>query len=355
MKKLIVMAAGASGGHIMPALALKEELEREYDLLFVGCGRPIEKKIYQSESVDYRVIESAPVLGKGFLGLLKLAFRLPKSLFVCLKLYYQKRPSLVVGFGGFPCFIPGVAAFLSGIPFVLQEQNGKMGLANKVLSKLAKIVFVSPSADVPVSEKKVIRVGNPVRQKFRSLPLVEKPESGLRVLFLGGSQGARSINNLWLDSRELFASCQVETIIQTGGQDYERVVTEVGGETKSIAAYFSDIEDKLAWADLIVCRAGAMTVAEISAVGRAAIYVPLSIAAGHQAENIKEQIEAGAAWSLEDNEELRETFDTLFRWIIDDPEEIARRAEVSKTFSEVDGQRNAVVIAKSLKNQFLDV
>jgi len=358
-KPVIFLAAGASGGHISPAIALGEELQEKFSLVFVGSGKPIEKKIYGSEGIDYQVVPSTPILGKGILGLVKFTLSFPSSLYQGIHLLRKHRAVLLVAFGGYPSFIPALSAFLLRIPVILQEQNIKMGLANKMLAKIARVVVASPAAELEVPEKSVYRIGNPVRRKFRqardnnSSP--SKEEKKLKVLFLGGSQGAKCLNDLWLNSQDLFQNLGIETEIQTGKRDFERV-SEAKPEAKTnIHAFYEDIEKRLAWADLVVCRAGAMTVAELSAVGRTAIFIPLKIAKAHQSDNISELVSSGAAWTIEESDNLFNDFSDILEGILAQPETLRTKSMLMAEFSEVGGLSNSAALAKFLEEKVLSV
>ncbi len=310
----VLIAAGGTGGHIVPAITLADELNTAgvSEVVFVGVGKELEKKLVEGAGYQLEILPFVPVLGGGVGGLIKFFFTLPGAILKGIKLFRSIKPQLVIGFGGFPSFVPIVVAWLLRIPRVLFEQNVKVGLANKILSLFADKLFAVPRASGFWSKKEVQYVGNPVRKDFYSLSPYKLPKSDepFRLLVVGGSQGAKSLNSYILNTIPLFKKQNAIVWHQTGKLDYERVNTTYKKsefKTEKLTPFIDNMAKAYEWAHLVVSRAGAMSVAEVMASGRPAIFVPLQIAAGHQRENIPE----GEAIVAETEEELQQELTKL--------------------------------------------
>jgi len=325
----VVFAAGASGGHIFPALAIANDLKSKKNntkTTFIGSGSKVEKQILGSrENIEYFHINSSAIRGKGILGILKFLFVLPASISKCLKYYKNNNVKCVIGFGGYPSVIPVLAAKLIGLPIIIQEQNMYPGFANKFLSKLAKKIFCVPGAKGLPGRK--IEVMNPVRDEFKKIPdynagnsVGNTANSQIRLLIMGGSQGARSLNTAIIELIEVFKEKNISLTHQCGAKDHDRIVElykEHNFEAK-VVTFISDLPSIFSKIDLIISRAGAMSIAEISASGRAAIYVPLNIAGGHQVENLNDLLSSNAALMVKQDGDLLENLKKVLNTINQD-------------------------------------
>lgn len=308
-----VFAAGGTGGHVVPAVTVAEELVREEpqaEIHFIGSGAAVEIEIVGRAGFRHHIVPFVPLRGKGLLGCIKAGAVLPKSMFRCLELYSRIKPCVVIGFGGFPTIIPGLCACLSRIPLVVHEQNGETGLANRLLSLFAAKVFAAPGAAQFFRPSRVEQVSNPVRRQFYEVP-EWCPErlrgKALSLLVVGGSQGAVSLNDAVISLYPFFAEHGLEVVHQSGAKDLPRVeaaLTSCPGLRGRAMAFIQDMAGAYAQADLVICRAGAMTAAEVSAAGRAALFVPLPIAGGHQEKNITHLLNAGASRVFHHGEDL---------------------------------------------------
>ena len=313
-RSTVIFAAGASGGHIFPALAIAKSLKSkkvnaktEVKTTFIGSGSKVEKQILgNKENIEYFHINSSAIRGKGILGALKFLFILPSSIFKCLKYYKSNNVKCVLGFGGYPSVIPVLAAKLIGLPIIIQEQNMYPGFANKFLSKLAKKIFCVPGAK-GLPERK-IEVMNPVREEFKEVKdySSNSNNSEFKLLIMGGSQGAKSLNTAVTNLIETFKEKNFIVTHQCGEKDFNRIKKLYTDKNfnANVVTFISDLPSVFSDIDLIISRAGAMSIAEISASGRAAVYVPLNIAGGHQVENLSDLINSNAALMVKQDDKL---------------------------------------------------
>lgn len=352
----IFLAAGGTGGHIFPALAVAEELERMgHESLFLGVGRELEAKLVGGANRRLETIPFVPVAGGGPLAVLRLGFAFLPALVRALRIFRCEKPSALLAFGGYPSFIPMVAAFLLGVPRAIHEQNGKVGLANRMLSLLANRTFAVPGATgfFASVERRVEPVPNPVRRSFYAIPDWEPPKNGepFRILVVGGSQGARAINDAVARLAPAFRERQMALVHQTGASDEARIrraYEEAGFTNARVLPFIENIVEEYAAAHLVICRAGAMTAAEVSAAGRPAIFVPLVIARAHQQENIRHLVEGGGALMLEQNAGLGEALEnTLFR-LLPDSDKLRTIARLARDASRLGESSSAEYLASQM-------
>jgi len=330
----IVFAAGGTGGHIVPALVVARSMLREFPearASFIGVGKPIERKlIVEREGLPYSSIEFHPVVGKGLSGLVSNAMAFPGSVLRTRKLFSQLKPSALIGFGGYPCFVPAFTAFISGIPVFLHEQNVKSGLANRILARFSRKVFLQPGSDLELPVEKAVRLNNPVRNSFHQIKAWQTHEKPLKVLVLGGSQGSQSVNRAIYDILDLFKELGMEVVHQTGERNLESVRSrylERKIDFVTCKAFFNDLPQRLEEADLVIARAGAMTVAELGVAGRATIFIPLSISRAHQGENVRELEERGAVLVCKDDKDLSSELEKKLRQLNGGRGQIAKLAQ----------------------------
>lgn len=311
--KKIFFAAGGSGGHIMPAIALFQEIKKinpEIDIVFLGVGKEVEEKIYLENNLKFELIYFPPIVGRGVIGLIKASLVLPMSLLRGLFLFFKYRPKVVVGFGGYPSFIPFVCGFLLRIPRVLQEQNAKVGLSNKILSNISNLIFASPGTKGFSSKnlRKVKWLANPVRQEFDE-NINSNPQKV--ILVCGGSQGAVSLNTAVVECSDVFKNYGYKVVHQCGSKDLSRIrelYQQKDFNQVECLDFIKNFSTKLAEASLIISRAGAMTVAEILYSARPALFVPLNISRGHQKDNIENYKDFGAYEVVEQDQDFEVNF-----------------------------------------------
>jgi UDP-N-acetylglucosamine--N-acetylmuramyl-(pentapeptide) pyrophosphoryl-undecaprenol N-acetylglucosamine transferase len=303
----MVVAGGGTGGHLFPGLAVAERIAAEPDgaVLFVGSSSGIEARIVPRTAFGFRPIPIRGLRGRGWRGALQIAWQLPAAVVRAWRIVGEFRAQIVLGVGGYASFPVVLGAWLRGVPSVLLEQNARPGLANRVLGRLAaRICTTFNEARTGFPAGKVVRTGNPVRTF--TLPQRRSPE-GFTLLVFGGSQGARRINDaMCAAAATLCADIPgLQIVHQTGAEDCERLrrtYAEVGARA-DVHPFIEDMGAAYARADLVVCRAGATTVAELTALGKAAILVPYPFAADdHQRANAAVLADHGAGILILDSE-----------------------------------------------------
>jgi len=280
-KIAILVTGGGTGGHVFPALSIALELRsRGYAVTYVGSPRGMENRLVPPTGIPFIRVNSGGVKNQGLLKTLRALFVVASSVITCTRLIRQQRPKAVVGVGGYvsvPCCL---AAFALRVPIYLQEQNASVGIANRFLGRLARRIFLGfEPARRYFPEAKCEVTGNPLREEFlaRKIPPIEPDRRSLLVL--GGSQGARAINQaIALSLKRLTEEFpDVAILHQTGANDLDatRAAYEKHPPKRwQVVAFIENMLDAYADASLIVCRAGALTVAELLQVGRPAILVP---------------------------------------------------------------------------------
>jgi UDP-N-acetylglucosamine--N-acetylmuramyl-(pentapeptide) pyrophosphoryl-undecaprenol N-acetylglucosamine transferase len=307
---LALIMAGGTGGHVFPALALARELRaRSWRVVWLGTRRGLEARIVPAEQIPVEWLDVGGLRGKGLLVWLRSPLRLARSLVQALLVVRRQRPALVVAFGGFVAGPGGLAAWLLRRPLLVHEQNAVAGLTNRCLAHLARRVLTAfPGSFAPRVHAQV--VGNPVRREIATLPApaqrLGSRTGALRVLVLGGSQGAARLNAIvpFALSR-LAQDPAVEVRHQSGARWLEparRNYVEAGVPVR-LDAFIDDMADAYGWADLVICRAGALTISELAAAGVGSILVPFPAATDdHQTRNAAFLVRAGAAVMIADAE-----------------------------------------------------
>jgi UDP-N-acetylglucosamine--N-acetylmuramyl-(pentapeptide) pyrophosphoryl-undecaprenol N-acetylglucosamine transferase len=297
----LLIAGGGTGGHVFPAIAIAQEWlsrSKEREVVLVGTQRGIEMKLVPTAGLPLETIRVAGLKGKGGTTLLRNLGMLGTGLSDAFGVLRRHNPQVAFGVGGYAAGPMLLATRLRRIPYVIFEPNAEPGLTNKLLAHFAKKI----ATGYPVSAKswgdRAIVTGCPVRQEFFAVPS-RKPEKPFRLLVTGGSQGALPINRTFIQAAELLAQRKSDLLIvhQTGERDYNDVRDAYARQQMhvEVAPFLSNMAERFAWADMIVCRAGAITAAEVAAAGRAAIFIPFGKATdSHQLRNAQEMTNAGA-------------------------------------------------------------
>ncbi len=301
--KVALIMAGGTGGHVFPALATAERLRLQgYQIHWLGTMAGIEAKIVPQAEIPLHAIQVSGLRGKGVLKLLKAPFLLARACGQALKVVSSLKPNVVLGMGGFASGPGGLAAKLLGRPLVIHEQNAVPGMTNKLLARMAKRVLVAfPDALTKLPDAEV--VGNPIRRAVCSLPDPAQRygvrAGRIRVLVVGGSLGAAAINAViprWLAA--LPEEVRPEVWHQTGERHLEATQSfyQEQGMAARIVPFIDNMADAYGWADLVICRSGALTVSELSAAGVASVLIPFPFAVDdHQTANGRHLEKAGAA------------------------------------------------------------
>lgn len=351
---VVVIAGGGTGGHIYPGVAVAKALiDRGHEVHWVGAEGGLEEKIVERERLPLHLIR----IGKlhhsvGLWTRIKTVLGFPLAFVQALRLVLLLKPAAVLGVGGFASGPFLFVAALLGRRTVIWEPNAHAGLANRALSRLVdECLLVFEEAATGLKSKKVFRVGLPVRASIQPVsraPFKIAGEPGaaqkrpFRILVFGGSQGARAINKVvteWVKSSAWDDS--IELVHQTGRYDFEQAKKEYETlhakglrTTVTCLEYLHDMDARYAWADLIICRAGASTAAELAASGKAAIFVPLPTAADdHQLKNAKVFEGAGAAMVIEQKNLTVESLSNAVRRFQDQPVLVERFEQAVRQFA----------------------
>ncbi len=302
VQRVLVMAGG-TGGHIFPAIAAARAFQAQgIEVKWLGTEKGLESKIVPDHDLDIFYLDVAGVRGQGLKRLMLAPFKIAVSVIRVIGIIRQYKPDLVLGMGGFVTGPGGVGAWLSRTPLFIHEQNAIAGFTNKVLAKFATKVFQAfPSAFV--ESDKVQTTGNPVRQEIVALASPEKRfairvNEPLHLLVLGGSQGALALNETVPKATQLVQKGVFQIRHQAGRNNVDNtkaIYAKCGVEAK-VSAFIDDMADAYAWADIVICRSGALTVSEVASAGVAALFVPYPYAVDdHQTKNAEHLVEQGAA------------------------------------------------------------
>jgi UDP-N-acetylglucosamine--N-acetylmuramyl-(pentapeptide) pyrophosphoryl-undecaprenol N-acetylglucosamine transferase len=333
----LAVAGGGTGGHMFPGIAVAQTFlarHRRNQVIFINSGRPLEKKILGRLGWPQHVIDIEGIKGRGVKSQMSVMMKIPRAIRQSALVLKHYRADVVLGVGGYSAGPAVMAAWLMGIPTALHEQNQLPGLTNRLLRRIVDRIYLTfEDAAHRFKAEKTLITGNPVRDEIVALGAEPAPESGsgLNVLIVGGSQGARPINQAMVDALpHLKTTSELGLVHQTGVED-EEWVREAYGETGApavVQAFFNDMAAQYANADLIICRAGATTVAEITAIGKAAVFIPFPQAADdHQTLNAQVLVEEGAALMIRQDELTGERLAATIDNLMTNREQVAAMAE----------------------------
>ncbi len=304
MSKVALIMAGGTGGHIFPGLAVAQELRvRGWQVHWLGAPNSMESRLVPARGFAMQTIDFSGVRGKGLMTLALLPLRLLKAFWQSMQVLRAIKPNVVVGLGGYISFPAGLMAVLMGKPLILHEQNSVAGLANKVLAKVADKVFTA----FPNVFAKGVWIGNPLRAEFLQQAQPQerfaKREGPLQLLVVGGSLGAKALNDIVPKAVALLPVEHRPIILHQSGEkqiDALKANYDAAGVKATLTPFIENTAIAFAQADLIVCRAGASTVTEIAAVGAAALFVPFPFAVDdHQTKNAQYLCNEGAAYCVQ--------------------------------------------------------
>ncbi|WP_180334826.1 undecaprenyldiphospho-muramoylpentapeptide beta-N-acetylglucosaminyltransferase [Necropsobacter massiliensis] len=301
-KKLLIMAGG-TGGHVFPAIAVAQYLQQQgWDICWLGTQDRMEAQLVPKYGIPIRFIQISGLRGKGIKALLAAPFAICRAVLQARKIIRDYRPDAVLGMGGYVSGPGGLAAKLCGVPIVLHEQNAIAGLTNHWLARIAtRVLQAFPSAFAQAQT-----VGNPVRQDLFAMPSPQERFAGrsgkLRVLVVGGSQGARVLNlTLPAVVSRLADKLEVRHQVGAGAAAQIQALYPADADVR-IVEFIDDMAQAYGWADIVICRSGALTVCELAAVGAAAIFVPFQHKDQQQYLNAKYLADAGAAEIVQQKE-----------------------------------------------------
>ncbi|MDL2209209.1 undecaprenyldiphospho-muramoylpentapeptide beta-N-acetylglucosaminyltransferase [Desulfovibrio sp. OttesenSCG-928-O18] len=346
--KRVIITTGGTGGHIFPALAVAEEIKvrhKDAVVLFMGGKYGPEGDIAAQAGLEFVGLPVRGFIGRG-LRMLGAGFGMLRGLTKAVIVMRRFKPDAVIGFGGYAAFAGVMAAKYVGVATAIHEQNSIPGVSNKILSRRVDRVFVSlPDVKATFPEEKTIFTGNPVRAAIAELVSGEERnerEIGKRVLILGGSQGAKAINDCVIANLNALIDAGVSLWHQAGAADVERVrdaYRKNGGEKMRVDGFIKDMAAAYEWADIVVCRAGATTIAELTCAALPAIFIPFPAAThDHQTHNARYLTAVGAAELLPQGkiEQGRGNPALLverLEALLNDPEKLRSMSEVTRSLA----------------------
>jgi len=345
----LLIAGGGTGGHVFPAIAIAREwLSRgkEREVVLVGTQRGIEMKLVPQAGLPLETLRDAGLKGKSGLTLAKNFATLAPGMLDAFAILPKHQPVAAFGVGGYAAGPMLLATWMRGIPNVIFEPNAEPGFTNKVLVKLSKCIATGYDVTAQALGNKASVTGNPVRAEFFAIQ-PHKPEKPFRLLITGGSQGALPINRTFVDAMDMLAARKDELSVvhQTGERDYNAVRTAYARRefNAEVVPFLGNMAERFAWADLIVCRAGAITAAEIAAAGRAAIFIPFGRATdSHQLRNAQEMVKANAGRLIAEPELSAERLSTEIFALLDQPQEIEQLSLRARTLGKPNAARDIV-------------
>jgi UDP-N-acetylglucosamine--N-acetylmuramyl-(pentapeptide) pyrophosphoryl-undecaprenol N-acetylglucosamine transferase len=359
--RLLVMAGG-TGGHVFPGLAVADYLVKQgWQVQWLGTANRMEAQLVPKHGYKINFIDVAGVRGNGIVRLLKAPFQIIKSYFQARRVIKNFAPNVVLGMGGFASGPGGIAAWTMGTPLVLHEQNAVPGLTNKILAKIAQKVLTGFNqtfhAQLQQPQNKYHWVGNPVREDFKVIDAKTQTDSPIRLLVVGGSLGAEVLNQ---EVPKALAHLQNFDVRHQCGAGHMAKVEhtykeQIGHKAHwQVEEFITDVSGAFRWADIIICRAGALTVAEISAAGRASIFVPLPHAVDdHQTKNAQALADVGAALMCPQPSLLNGQLVELLQPLFASPDRLVEMGNLARTLAKHDATENVAIYCNQFAEQGL--
>ena len=351
-----VIAAGGTGGHILPGIALAQEIRAQRptaDIVFVGTAQGLEGKIVPAAGYPLELVDASGFVGKTIGKQVQSLARLPSGFLQARALLKKHRARAVVGVGGYVT-VPVLSAARSlGIPTLIHESNALPGAANRFLNRFSTANAVGLAAANTHFRRAGVVTGTPVRSEFFAVPPLDPAATTRRVLVFGGSQGSRIINRAMSRVAVLLEKTGIEVVHQTGDKDlaatrqrYPRI--PAGWK---LVPFLPKLAEEMAWADLVVCRSGAMTVAELAAAGRPSILVPFGAATGgHQMENARALYRAGAAAVMEEKDLTAENLAGGIDQLLKDRPKLVLMGQKAKNLGKPEAARELAKLLFSIES-----
>jgi UDP-N-acetylglucosamine--N-acetylmuramyl-(pentapeptide) pyrophosphoryl-undecaprenol N-acetylglucosamine transferase len=348
-----VIAAGGTGGHIVPGIALAHEIRSQRHgtlVAFVGTANGLEGKLVPQAGFPLELVDAAGFVGKTIGRQIGALAKVPKGFLEARALLKKYRARVVIGVGGYVTVPVLTAARSLGIPTLIHESNAIPGVANKFLNKFATKTAVGlPDANAYFKRPGVV-TGTPVRSEFFAIPPLDPAAATRRVLVFGGSQGSRVMNRGMARAGVLLEKTGIEVVHQTGDQDLvatRQRYTRVPVNWK-LVPFLPRMWEEMAWADLVVCRAGALSVAELAAAGRPAILVPFIGGGNHQIYNAKALYQRGAAALMEERNLTAENLAGAITEKLQDREKLVLMGQKAKALAKPDAVKELAKLVFSL-------
>lgn len=358
----VMVMAGGTGGHVFPALAVADELAgRGVEIYWLGVPNSFESRVVPEHGYPMEWVSIKGLRGKGALRWLSVPLKLLLAMLQVLRVMRRIKPALVLGMGGFVTGPGGIVAKLLGIPLVIHEQNALPGMTNRWLARIADRVLEAfpDSFSSTVNEERLEVTGNPVRSDIAAIDAPDVRLSGrsgaLRLLVLGGSQGAQALNEILPAALALIPETQRPTVRHQAGRDKEastRQRYQDAGVNAEVSAFVTDMAEAYQWADLMVCRAGALTVAELAAAGVGAILVPFPYAVDdHQTHNAGYLADAGGALLLPQAEMTPTHLAEMLKGLLGAREEVVKMAITARSLAHPMATRRVADICQEVIGQ----
>lgn len=346
-----ILAGGGTGGHVIPAIAIGHELQKEYsaEVLFIGTARGLENRLVPAAGFPLNLVKVGALNRVSLATRIKTMFDLPRAVFAAAGILNEFRPDVVIGVGGYASGPAMLAAIYKRIPTVAFEPNFIPGFANRAVARFVSVAAVHFERTGEYFRNPVV-TGVPVRRAFFEIPQKPYILASPTLLVFGGSQGARAINQAvpraWPELLKRVPG--VHVIHQTGERDYNDVQSAYAsaGASAEVHKFIDDMPSFFARADLILCRSGASTVAEIAAAGKPAVFIPFPLAADdHQRRNAEALEQVGAAVVLEETK-LDEVWlvDTIAA-LLEDPSRLARMSQAARALSHPNAAKDIAELA----------
>lgn len=354
----LLIAAGGTGGHIFPGIAVANEIMRRdesSEVLFVGTARGLETRIVPENGYQLSLINSAGLKNVGLVGKIKGLSVLPRSFLEARHIMRQFRPHVVTGAGGYVSGPVLLMAAIMGVPTLVMDSNALPGFTNRMLSRFVDKAALSFEEAMPYFRNKGVVTGNPVRKEFFEIEPKQRGEN-IHLLIFGGSQGARAINFAMAEAlTELEPFAQRLTIThQTGSADFEAIraaYLATRFADADIRPFIPDMFVEFAKADFVICRAGATTCAELGAAGKASIMIPLPTAADdHQRKNAEALQNAGASKMILQSDLSGSNLAEAISGLISDPERITAMETAARKIGKADAAERTADLIEELKN-----
>ncbi|PKI13075.1 undecaprenyldiphospho-muramoylpentapeptide beta-N-acetylglucosaminyltransferase [Colwellia sp. 12G3] len=359
----LLIMAGGTGGHIFPGIAVADELKAQgWHIHWLGTADRMEARIVPEHGYDISFISISGLRGKKLMAMFVMPFKLLRSVIQARGVIKRVKPDVVLGMGGYASAPGGLAAWLSKIPLIVHEQNAAAGLSNRLLARIAnKICCAFPNAFASGIDAEV--VGNPLRasigqQALLSKSVRHKHKKSKNILVVGGSLGAQVLNEIMPSSFASLVSCDEHFSIwhQTGEGKKEQVNElyaqyKVASDKLNITEFITNMAEAYHWADIVICRAGALTVSELAMAAKPAIFVPLPHAVDdHQTKNALYLVKRDAAKLLPQKKLNKETITALITELFDQPETLANMAKASFGAANSDASMNVAKLCQQLLN-----
>jgi UDP-N-acetylglucosamine--N-acetylmuramyl-(pentapeptide) pyrophosphoryl-undecaprenol N-acetylglucosamine transferase len=359
----VVIAGGGTGGHVFPGIAVAKELKKIFmdaEIMFVGTHEGIEGRVIPQEGFQIKFIRSEGIVKRGIYLSLKGIFKVPLSIKDSYIFLREMKPDVVCGVGGY-CSGPVLfSAYLMKIPTIIHEQNTVPGFTNKLLGRFVNIIAVTYLESMnSFSKDRTYLTGNPVRDeilrgdKHRGYKTFHLDKDLFTIFVFGGSAGASKINKALSESLVYLEEYRdkIQFLHQTGEKDFNfvREFYQSRNFKGTIIPFVYDMADAYAVADLVISRAGATTLSELTACGKAAILIPYPFAAGnHQEMNAKKLWDLGAAQMIHDKDLKGKILSDLIKYFIEDPDAIAEMERISRSLGKPDATKKIVELISGL-------